>query len=413
MIFAHGPAGFVSAFMAQRLVPRMQQFTDRQRLWLLIIGGIGGIFPDVDLFYYYLVSAEETHRGFITHTPFLYITCAVVFGFILWRMKKHYASMAVCTFSIGAISHTIFDAIGAQIKFLYPFSNNFFGLSDLGNPVINSNLFFVNFLVEGLCFFFFFYVLIWMFTKTVHQRLIATLILVGVFAAGVGTLTFTNAHMYHGEQVLPWHDDDGDGIMNANDRDIDGDGVLNIDDLDADNDGKSNVEEIAVNSEGFLSLWYDPTNGGFIQIPARLGLVTNDDVARRLYQTAGIFLETEMQEDYAQNQDGYVVPPSDADFDRTPENILAWLRHMDRVEEGKALTQGRNQIGDILFYETGHVAIVVGFTTDGHERLLDVHMHRPIKERSVEELRSDEGEIVARGKMLDAAALYRGQDSSE
>jgi inner membrane protein len=394
MIFAHGPLGF----LATRSILRTRSTL------LLAIGFIGGIFPDIDLFYYYLVDASTPHREFVTHTPILYVIVFAIFGTSTWLLKKRQLLMAGLAFTVGAGSHLVADTIMAKIMFVYPFSRTLYGVVDFGIPLINNNLLFWNFLLEGIVFFFFFYTLIRWHVHTTARRIGATVVLLCVFAAGVYTLVYGNGHVYHSANDSPYSDNDSDGTPNYADRDMDGDSMLNIDDLDADADGKSNPQEVIENTANFLDVWYDPTEGGLAQIPARLGLMTNHDVVWRMFQSVGITVDQEMAADYAANTQDYETSPEDANFDRNPENIRAWLLHTHRLETD--LTNGRYQIGDILFFADAYMSVITGFTNAGEPTAIDVHRDRPAQEKILTDIIAVQGPVIARGKMLDSSPLF-------
>jgi len=397
MIFAHGSIGFFVA---------LTRHAKWKNGWFLVIAYIGGIFPDIDLFYTYFINGLATHRTLVTHTPALYILVAILLGGGLLIAKRRTWAIGVLLFNIGALTHMVADGIVGQIMYAYPFSHRFFGLSDLGIEWLNSNILAINFILEGCIITAFFYALISMYSATKKKRIAWTSILLVTFACGLFTVVVGNNHIYRNGESSGFDDVDNDGIANIFDDDIDGDGIPNIDDLDADNDGKGNVEEITEHSEKFFNVWYDPTEGGLLQVPVRLGLVTNDDIVRKLFASVGIYIATEMEKDYTINPDGYVLPSTSSNFDRSNENIRVWLEHLGKLETGERFAQGRHQLGDILFFESGHVAIVTGITNKAEHQLLDIHKNRISAERFEDELVQLEGEITARGKMLSATALY-------
>lgn len=404
MIFAHGPIGFLTALAAK---PWWRKWTSDGIAagWMLALGYLGGIFPDIDLFYISYVNASLSHRDLITHTPALYIAVGAVVGAVLALIKKQTAAVAVAIFCAGALTHMVADLIVGQIKLFYPFSGRFFGLTDLRIEWLNENILFANFLLEGIFITAFFYALIVFFTKTKTSRITWTGLLLVVFAAGLLTLITGNNHVYRNGESNAYGDDDADGIANINDTDMDNDGTLNIADIDSDNDGKGNTEEIIEHSARFFNVWVDPTNGGIAQVPIRLGLTSNNDITRQLYSAVGIYIRTELQEDYNSNPNGYVLTPKDKNFDRSKEVLRTWLEHRNSLETGEAMLQGRNQIGDILFFTSNHVGIVTGFNNSGQPQVLDVHTDRVAQERSVEELIQLEGDVQARGKILDSTPL--------
>ncbi len=405
MIFAHGPLGFLTAIVVRRRAMRAPfSFTTRQWYLLLFIGYVGGIFPDVDLLYFYLADASTPHRALLTHTPLVYLVLFALFGGWWWLRKRYTWFLCNLVFVIGVMSHLITDAIVSKVMFLYPFSTRFFGISDFGISWVSANLLFLNFLFEGVVFFAFFYTLIRWWVHHIVWRIAALSLLLCVFTAGVATLIIGNGHVYHTTHESRYSDADRDHTPNFADRDMDGDGIANIDDSDADGDGKSNPHEVIENSENFFGVLYDPTEGGLAQIPARLGLLTNHDVVWRLYESFGVYIETEMAEDYAQQPADYATSPADAQFDRRPENIAAWLMHTNRLDEHPESSEYK--IGDILFFDDGYLSVVTGFTTASEPLALDLHPGRTVNEKKVEALTALQGPVRARGHVLDSAPLY-------
>ncbi|MBI2410298.1 MAG: metal-dependent hydrolase [Candidatus Kerfeldbacteria bacterium] len=395
MIFAHGPLGFVTTLTLRNAWIKRYPKKRRFGYWLLAIGWFGAIFPDVDLLYFYLHNASGSHRDFITHTPILYLGVLVVGCLIAWLTKNTKLLFATFAFTLGTATHLLTDTVIGQIKIFYPFSYEFYGIADFHRFSITTNLLFFNFLLEGICFFFFFYACLRLFVHNRRTYAIVLSVLLLVFAAGVWSLMQLNNHVYHGPHNGYFDDSDADGQDNYVDLDMDGDGVRNTDDIDSDGDEKSNAQEIIENSQWFLPVWYDKSEGGFIQIPERLGLITTIDMPSRLYGTVGVYIKEELQDDYAHNPNGYVLPPTDENFDRNSENFRTWFAHRGRLETEPMA--GRNQIGDMLFLQSGHIVVVSGFTLTGETLVLDVHKNRDIHEVSLESLND---QVIARGKMF-------------
>lgn len=397
MIFAHGPLGFTLAWLTKFVTKT--KLNKKQTLWLFIVGYIGGIFPDIDLFYYYLVDASHSHREMITHTPIFYLVIFCIVGAVLLTLKQRKVFFAFGVFILGTLSHLVTDGIVSQIRYFYPFSKQFYGVADLGIPLLNDNLLYVNALVEGIFITLFLYLLIVLYAKKDSIRMILTTILMITFAVGVVTITIVNQHIYTPSFEELYSDLDSDGIVNYKDDDIDGDGISNIDDTDSDGDGEYNVYELVLKAETFSGVWFDPTNGGLIQIPARLGFLTTDDYIIKLYDSFGVFITLEMAKDYAENPDGYALPPTDANFDRNLDNLRTWFEHTGRLKKGSDVT--RPLFGDVLFFKTGHVVVVTGVDNESNIEVLDVHKEYGVVERFLYELQEREGEIDAVGHILD------------
>lgn len=401
MIFAHGPLGYLVARITQKAWGNTS-FTEQQTRWLCALGFVAGIFPDIDLFFYYLVDAASSHRALPTHTPIFYAAlCAPVYAAARLR-NIHWLQSASIIFFFGTMSHLLTDGIFAQVRYLDPFSKDFFGLADVVSETVRNNLLAINFIIEGTIITLFFYALIREYAQRIALRIVLIIALLVTYCAGIGVVYVGNQHLAHVAMPLYYNDSDDDGVIDIQDRDMDGDGVLNIDDTDSDNDGESNPYEVAKIADAFEGVWYDPSNGGFIQIPARLGFLTTIDAPRVLLDNAGVSLRAEMSIDYTQNARGYATGIVDNQFDRNMHNIRTWLEHRGRLQ---AYEDGRDQIGDILFFENGFIAMVTGFDNSGHAYVLDVSPRREIAQRLVSDVVLNEGKIAERGKILNSAPI--------
>jgi hypothetical protein len=405
MIFAHGPLGFLSGLGLRPLARRLR-LTQRQQWWLLATAFIGGIFPDSDFFYYYLVDASVPHRELITHTPFLYILIDIGLLGALLALKRRRAALFVGAFILGAFTHLATDTVLSEIMLFYPFSREFYGFTDLPWPVLTENLLFLNLFLEGTVYTLFGYALLRLLVKKPAPRLALTVALLALYASGTVGLLTARDHLYTPPKGAVYEDLDQDGLRNYQDPDVDNDGQANLADLDANNDGIGNVEQVMQTAERFVGTWYDPSHNGLLQIPARLGFVNTEDIPFRLYAPAGIHLAYEMEQDYAEHPEGYELDPTRDAFDRRPANLLTWLSHTGRKQTGEALYVNRTLIGDILFFESGHIAVATGFTAAGEPVVLDIHPDRPSAERELAEVIALEGELTARGHLLDSAPLF-------
>lgn len=367
MIFAHAPAGWLCADWLRSVWKRRLVFK-RGTWWLLVIAAIGGAFPDVDLFYFHLVSAQISHREFITHFPLFYLPLFAVALLTCSWLKKRWWSEVVWCFAIGVYSHLITDSVGGSIQWLWPFSHQAFGLFSI--PLIADSfhaarLLFYSFLMEGVWFGVF--IAIWgkrFFPRT--HRLFWT-----VLGVGFGILWWAGfiglfVHSTHIPSTTYYGDADSDGIENMADQDMDGDGLQNADDPDADGDGVENISDVVAAAKKFQGVWGDPTDGGFIQILSHLGLLTNGAVPSRAYAQAGFFWRQAMTDDYAQQPFGYLTPPTSTDFDATSENRRMYFVHQGSLLSGLDLTYQKIQIGDVVFLAHGAPeAVVVSITAEG------------------------------------------------
>lgn len=114
MFFAHLPAGY--------LVSRCLIRGDQKTLfkWTLAAGMIGGIFPDVDLLYLYLLDATPQHHH--TYWPHLPIAWLGI-GLLMWIAARHREvafRQALAAFLLGWLSHLLLDSLTGDIWWLYP-----------------------------------------------------------------------------------------------------------------------------------------------------------------------------------------------------------------------------------------------------------------------------------------------------
>lgn len=362
MIFAHAPFGWLVADWCRR-VWKQDKFRQGQKWWLLIVGAVGGLFPDLDLFYYHLVSAEVSHRQLPTHSVFLYLPLVLVVLVLLRWFKKTWWFEVVACFGLGVLSHLLTDSIGGAVMWLWPFSQEVFGLSSI--PLIAHSsqaerLFLYSFLTEGLWI----SVFIWIWMPRIVSRLsqlfwrsVSLVFLVSWWTGFI--LIFL--HTTHLPAGLFFNDQDQDHILNLEDEDMDGDGEPNFLDVDADNDGVNNQTEVVMTAKSFEGVWVDPTNGGLIQILTRMGWVTNGSVVIRSFAPAGFFWRLEMTRDYQKNSHGYVNSPDSPEFDTTSENRRIYFVHQGRWFTGDNITLEQIQPSDIVFFAHGEPeGVVVG-----------------------------------------------------
>jgi len=94
----------------------------------VLIAGLAGLLPDIDIPFSYLFSGLLVHRG-ITHT--IWISLSFLLGFaILQFVKRHNIAKIFLMISIGAGSHVILDILTAgSIQLFYPLSKAYFSVN--------------------------------------------------------------------------------------------------------------------------------------------------------------------------------------------------------------------------------------------------------------------------------------------
>lgn len=396
MLIAHGPLGYILATVTQRWwkLPTLSKIQIR---WVLITAFVGGIFPDIDLLFFYFIDSSHSHRQLITHSLFMYIGLLVV-GVLLLRLSRFkYIGILVSVFAVGTISHVFTDMIIGMTIFLAPFSYELLGL--ISFDWYRSSIFIRYSHVTGIgieLLIIAYALFIW-----IHQHrpkwlklyfISATIVIIASFIS----LWYINEHVYKTNGFFYYQDNDNDGQLNYQDRDIDGDGLENIEDTDIDNDGEDNSVDFYIETFSMKGSLYDYSNGGFIEIPLRLGLVNAPELVERSYANIGLFFNQEMAEDYSLHPEGYEFTPSDNEFVASTANWKQWMRNQGMLLE--APTIQLNEF-DVVFFESGHVGLLTRI--NGEDYLLEAspsHIHTI--EVPLIEVREREGDIIAVGRIL-------------
>jgi inner membrane protein len=126
MFLAHLPAGYISS----RFLLSQFQFNASTAKKLLALGLLGSIFPDLDMFYFYLIdNRQHSHHSYWTHIPFYWI-CLLTSCYVIAAIIKSRLLIAAATIFIGCILlHLSLDTFaGGGIMWLYPFQNTYFNI---------------------------------------------------------------------------------------------------------------------------------------------------------------------------------------------------------------------------------------------------------------------------------------------
>lgn len=117
----------------------------RFNLKYVMIAGIGGILPDIDVVTYWLLNAlsgtalSEVHRT-ITHTP-LAIALLLIAALAAHKLSRG-VSLGILALTFGYATHLILDySLTGTIMLLYPFTTARYGLglipaTELGSTLI-------------------------------------------------------------------------------------------------------------------------------------------------------------------------------------------------------------------------------------------------------------------------------------
>ena len=115
MFIAHLPAGYILTKGTQNKT-KLNKF-----LWL---GLLGSLFPDLDLFYFYLIDGRQTlHHSYWIHIPFYWLIIGLGITLIFTLLKKRNYTIASVIFFSNIMLHLVLDTIVGKIEWLFPFTN--------------------------------------------------------------------------------------------------------------------------------------------------------------------------------------------------------------------------------------------------------------------------------------------------
>lgn len=116
MFLAHLPAGY--------LLARHLSKGQVRRKALIATGMIASVFPDTDLFWFYLVDNRQTaHHAYIFHWPLFWLMLALL-AWLIARTTRCRAAEPFIIVALGCtLLHMILDSVAAEILWLKPFSD--------------------------------------------------------------------------------------------------------------------------------------------------------------------------------------------------------------------------------------------------------------------------------------------------
>jgi len=126
MFLAHMPAGY----LASKLLVTQFRLDSTKTKWLLCLGLLGSIFPDLDMFYFYLIdNRQHSHHSYWTHIPFYWLCLLVICYAIAAFFRSRFLIAAVTVFIGCILLHLSLDSFaGGGIKWLYPFDNTYISI---------------------------------------------------------------------------------------------------------------------------------------------------------------------------------------------------------------------------------------------------------------------------------------------
>lgn len=130
MFIAHLPAGYLAT---RWLINKLSHpSTKQQQLWLLGIGLLGSVLPDVDLLYFYWIDQRQhNHHSYWTHTPIFWLVIFTPPCLVTLLTKQTLIFTTLIVLLLNIMLHLLLDSIAAEILWLYPFAEQQFGLVDV------------------------------------------------------------------------------------------------------------------------------------------------------------------------------------------------------------------------------------------------------------------------------------------
>ncbi len=128
MFIAHLPAGF----LLTRSVLSRTCADKRQYKWLLAVGLVGSIFPDLDMLYFYLIdNRQHLHHSYWTHLPVFWAIVAMTTLGAAKALRLQGLWMASLVFFPNFFMHLFLDTIVGHIYWLYPLSYESFAFFEV------------------------------------------------------------------------------------------------------------------------------------------------------------------------------------------------------------------------------------------------------------------------------------------
>lgn len=118
MIIGHLPAAYIlSRHLQGRLTPEPGVTAKK-----VAAGMLGGVFPDLDMFYYHLVDqGQHHHHSYWSHYPLVWLSLVACTLFWWRRHRDHWPAAAMVLFTLNGFVHLCLDTALGQIRWLAPF----------------------------------------------------------------------------------------------------------------------------------------------------------------------------------------------------------------------------------------------------------------------------------------------------
>lgn len=119
MFIAHLPSGYI---FAKHLYNKFQPTLISKKTFFTTILA-GAVFPDLDLFYFYLLDERSVHHHkYFFHWPLLWLLLGII-SFIIFRLSRQKNKWALMgsLFCSAIMIHVVLDTFVGEIWWLMPF----------------------------------------------------------------------------------------------------------------------------------------------------------------------------------------------------------------------------------------------------------------------------------------------------
>jgi inner membrane protein len=131
LFIGHLPAGYISTKIYYRY--SLNKISNQINYkCLLFFGLLGSVFPDFDIFYFYLIDKKQhLHHGYWIHLPIFWIILTCIGLISASLLKKDLLKACLSIFFINVFIHLFLDTIVGKVRWLYPLSTKDYFMFDV------------------------------------------------------------------------------------------------------------------------------------------------------------------------------------------------------------------------------------------------------------------------------------------
>lgn len=133
MFIAHLPA----AYLGMRALLKKLELRRSDTRLLMSAGLVAAVLPDLDLFYFYLIDQRQhVHHSYWTHIPAFWASIGLVCALTASLLQDRALKWLTWTVMLNIFLHLLLDSVASKIYWLYPFSEQSYGLLQI--PSVHS-----------------------------------------------------------------------------------------------------------------------------------------------------------------------------------------------------------------------------------------------------------------------------------